>query len=74
MKAYGLTKKDVDDSDDVVGIQEYGRKTSIGRLPGPGGDTRSMIKGSDKKKRARRIYKKKARARFKQELINNLKK
>ena len=62
MKPYGLTKKQVRDSDDVVGIQEYGRKPSVGYFAGKGGDRRPRVKGSLKRKRIRRKFKRQARA------------
>ena len=72
MKPYGLTKRDIMDSDDVAGIQKYGRKTSMGQIPGPGGDTRAQIKGSDKKRRARRMWKKRTRAEVKIQINKEL--
>lgn len=61
MKAYGLPRNSDVSFPDVADIQSYGLKSSIGRLPGKGGDIRSISKSSASKRSIRRIFKRKAR-------------
>jgi hypothetical protein len=72
MKPYGLNKQNIWDSDDKAGGVKYGRNSSSGNLPGKGGDIRSLVKGSDKKKRARRPWKKRFRAQAKVQINKEL--
>lgn len=62
MKAYGIPRNTDIESPDVADIGEYGLSSRYGRLPGKGGDIRSMFKNADSKRSARRRYKRKARA------------
>jgi hypothetical protein len=60
MRADGLPRIAHDDTD-CAGIQENGRATRFGHLPGPGGDARA-VQRSAAKARARRHLKGRARA------------
>lgn len=61
MRAYGLPRNDDISSPDAYDVCAYGLKSSAGRRPGPGGDTRASNKTSTKA-RARRYWKRVARA------------
>lgn len=63
MKPYGLNPTE---HPDVGDIQNEGRKSSIGRLPGKGGDRKSYQKPA-KKRASRRVYKRRARQQGKAE-------
>jgi hypothetical protein len=60
MKAYGYSSTNTHDFSfpDIVDGIVYGRKSSAINLPGKGGDIRSNIKSSAKKRNNRRIMKK----------------
>lgn len=66
MKPYGMTRLQKDDVD-CAGIRENGRKGSVGRLRGKGGDIRSMQRVSGKR-RARILIKRQARRAGKKEI------
>ena len=67
MKAYGLPRNDAIEHPDVGDIQEYARASHVGRFPEKGGDFRSYMKTSKKRKATRRIWKKAERSRAKTE-------
>ena len=57
MKAYGIPRSyNVGDS-----IRLYGLQSSVGYLPGKGGDIRSYFRSAAAKARARRMWKRVAR-------------
>lgn len=60
MKAYGYNLTNTHDFSfpDIADGINYGRKSSAINLPGKGGDVRSNIKSSAKKRNNRRIMKK----------------
>ena len=60
MKPYGLKKRVNVENPDIGDILEAGFKSSIGNLPGKGGDYRSC-QHTKNKRRSRRIWKKLAR-------------
>lgn len=62
MKGYGLPRNTDVSAPDVLDIHTYGLKTSAGQLPGKGGDAHSYFRNSEAKARARRTWKRAARA------------
>jgi len=62
MKGYGLPRNTDIAAPDVADIHQYGLKTGIGHLTGPGGDAHSYFRNTDAKARARRTWKRAARA------------
>lgn len=61
MKGYGLPRNTDVVAPDCADIAEYGLKSSVGHLQGPGGDTHSSFRNPEAKARARRRYARKAR-------------
>lgn len=62
MKAYGLPRYTAAEFCDRADLAAYARKSSVGDLPGKGGDTRSHTKSSAAKRAVRRTFKRAARA------------
>jgi len=75
MKPYGYTgigksRKWDYGYEDVLAIQDGGRKSSIGQLPQKCGVYRSYTRNTETRNTVRRIYKKVQRRIYKQELKN----
>ncbi len=68
MKAYGLPKQA---GDDWTAIRKFGLKSSVIGQRSQGGDFRGL-KTADKKQKARRSWKRVARAEGKKEIVNAL--
>lgn len=62
MKPYGVPRTDDVAHPDVADIHHYGLKSSVGKLPGRGGDIRSSFRNRNAKAQARRLWARKARA------------
>lgn len=65
MKAYGIPRTFCAAFPDPVDGVLYALKSSRLRPPGPGGDRKSSVRNSRKKRAIRRFWKKRARARLK---------
>jgi len=62
MRGYGLPRNTDVGAPDCADIKEYGLASHKARLPGKGGDIRSVFKDPADKARARRRFARKARA------------
>ena len=61
MKPYGMTKREAAD-DDVAGCRDNGRASAVYNLPGRAGKARAYRSlAPEKKARARRVHKRRAR-------------
>lgn len=66
MKPYGLPRTLDLESPDIADIQEYGLKSSSGRIFKASGEYKSYTRSSKNRKRMRRIWKRNERQRAKQ--------
>jgi len=72
MKPYGLPRNHDAEDCDLADIQLYGRKSSKSRIASKSGDIKNSFRSTKSKAATRRIWKKKARAKFKKDIKNDL--
>lgn len=72
MRGYGLPRNTCIDAPDVADIRNYGRKSSIGRLPEKGGEYKSYTRSAKARNAARRIYKKAERVHATNDIRNDI--
>jgi hypothetical protein len=73
MRGYGLPRNTCIDAPNVGDIQDYGRKSSVGRLPEKGGEYKSYTRSAKARNATRRIYKKRERTLVKSLLCSEIK-